>query len=326
MKIGYLPDEQLNGVEIGKLEEYGIQKIKEPSEVDILLCFSDNSILRLPRKYSNIPQLFSIELPGDNSFFSEISFNKIEIAIQELQKGNFYTSKRSLMSIEFGSENLNALNDLYLASTTVNTRIRYEIFIDNNSIYNQPDLANSLLVSTPTGSTAMAMNLGGAFLHPSADVIQIQAIAPRNQVFKHQIVSAGSEIAIQVIDAVKPLFVQVDNQRIETEERNFRITRSTMSLEFINLNLNLNTIEEKLENKLSFEDTQNLSSSAKFILHVLSSENRSITINEIMEITHINNQKTVRSALKLLISKGFVLKKDNLEDLREHLYSYTEFK
>ena len=56
---------------------------------------------------------------------------------------------------------------------------------------------------------------------------------------------------------------------------------------------------------------------------MLQTENKTLTINELIDITHIQNQKTLRTSLNLLMEKGFIKRRENLNDLREHLYYYN---
>jgi hypothetical protein len=172
----------------------------------------------------------------------------------------------------------------------------------------------------------MAMNLGGSLIDPHAEVFQFQSIASRNHLARQQIIPNTTSIIIQILDAVYPLFVQIDNFRFTTDSNHITITKSDKMITLLRFELGdyHDNLEQKLQNKLSFEDTSGLTSSAKFVLHVLQSQDRAMTIAEITEITHIQNDKTLRSALKLLMSKGFIRRKENLEDLREHLYYFID--
>lgn len=295
-----------------KLELLGITEIKD---ADILLCFNDREVLRSLDKHT----ILAVELPGDNSFFAQLNLNQLPLVLKLIQENRFYKSSRDLLEVTIDNETYLALNDFLITSTVVNSRIRYDILVANHSLFEEAvDSSNGILISTPTGSTAMAMNLGGGLIHSNAQVFQIQTIASRNFFARQHIVSNQDSIHIEILDAAFPLFIQLDSRRIETESREFMITKAKHQLVF--LEFDLNPLARRLQEKVLFEDTANLTSSAKFILHVLRSSNRSMTIAEIMEQTQIKNRKTVSSSLNLLVRKGFANKKDNLEDMRENLY------
>lgn len=298
--------------------------ISDQIELDYLICFSDSDFLQIPRSSITAKNVFVVELPGDNSFFAELKLEHLIELENYLHKT--YTDKRWMLTIDTGKESYDGLNDVFISSMRTNTRMRYDFQIDSISRFEDYDSSNGILVSTPTGSTAMALNLGGSYIDPHAEVFQFQSIASRNYMARHQIIPNTKTLTLEILDTVYPILVQVDNFRFTTDSDHITITKSSNSLDLLRFDLGEQneTIDHKLQNKLSFEDTSDLTSSAKFVLHVLQSQDRAMTITEITEITHIQNDKTLRSALKLLMSKGFVRRKENLEDLREHLYYFVD--
>ncbi|MDH5403169.1 MAG: winged helix DNA-binding protein [Candidatus Heimdallarchaeota archaeon] len=295
-------------------------------EMDLLICFSDSDIFSIVKSIDSLPLLLVIEFPGDNSFFSDYDLTRLDWCIEEYITGNILIERHRLMQVEIDKSKIVVLNDILLSSSRINHRIRYDINIDGRSIYSDLDNANSILISSPIGSTAMALNVGGAIVHTKSDVFQIQSIASRNLLTSHNIVSNKSIIKIEIIDTVMPLVISLDNYQIQSDQKEFIISLSPKELRFLKFRKteDIKNTATKIIDKISFEDTQTLTSSAKFILHVLRTSIEPLTINDIIETTHIHNQKTIRSSLKRLIQKGFVKRKENLQDMREHLYYFNE--
>ncbi|MHA1983478.1 MAG: hypothetical protein ACW967_03910 [Candidatus Hodarchaeales archaeon] len=295
------------------------------NDFNLLLCIHDDDVLNAVREFSLCPLILCIELPGDHSFFSQITLNQLKSGLENFLKNDFVLDSRALIHLSLDNDTFFSLNDVHITSSTVNRRIRYDIKVDNESLYTEGDSANAILISTPTGSTAMSFNLGGAIIHPQAPVFQILSIASRNITTKHQIIPENSIVEIDIIESILPLVINIDNYQVKTNCKKISIKKASSNVSFIKFSDKFRDMhpQSKLESKLSFEDTHSLTSTAKFVLHVLQRENKSLTINELIKITHIQNQKTLRSSLNLLMEKGFIKRRENLIDMREHLYYYS---
>lgn len=295
-------------------------------DFDFFLCIHDDDVLNVVREFDNLPPLLCIELAGDNSFFSQVTLNNLEWALRSYLDNEYVLDSRSLLQLKTNNRTYNALNDVHITSSAINKRIRYDIRINNESLYaDGSDSANAILVSTPTGSTAMSFNLGGALINPQSSVFQIISIASRNITTHHQIVPQESTIEVEITESILPLVINVDNHQFKTSEKLFLLSKAPDKVAFIAFIEKRNNThpQNKLKAKLSFEDTRSLTSTAKFILYVLKDNEKPFTINELINITHIQNQKTIRSALNLLISKGLIKRRENYIDMREYLYYYS---
>lgn len=338
MKIGYLDSEHFSDDEkllLSKLTDdnpenlinISVDNLEEtPELVDIVICFSDRQVLDLP-KDRILPPIVVLELAGDHSFFAHFAFNRLEVVVTALFDREFDLDPRELlhMTIDDDAHYL-ALNDIYILSHRPNTRLRYDLILNESPLLDEIDSANGLLISTPTGSTAMAFNLGGSLIHPRTAAWQVQALAARNHLSRNHIIPSSGELHIEIIDTAFPLFIQVDSERIESECTTIIIQKADHVLNFVKFTTlePMESLDTKLSQKLSFEDTIDLTSSAKFLLHILQQQDRGLSVNQLMEISHLQNQKTVRNSLNLLISKGFVRRVENLEDLREHKYFFID--
>jgi len=75
---------------------------------------------------------------------------------------------------EVVSNNLVAVNEFVMAPTSAQHAITVNVEIDNNFV--SSNLGSGVLVSTSTGSTAMALSGGGAIISPSTNIMQIVPI------------------------------------------------------------------------------------------------------------------------------------------------------
>lgn len=110
-----------------------------------------------------------------------------------------------------------AVNDVSISSLASDEMIKYQLFIDkhNAGIHR----ANSLLVSTATGSTAYSLSAGGALLMPDMQSIQVVPVAASTMTSRPLIISGRSEVTVKVFGP--GVSVRIDGQRVFSSEQEF---------------------------------------------------------------------------------------------------------
>jgi NAD kinase len=290
---------------------------------DVFICLSDTSILDLNHIFGTTEHLvLSIELPGDHSFFSEVKLADLDWAGKKLQEGKFETDPRTRLWID---RKKIALNDMVISPSKTGVRMRYDVFVNDESIFDDPDLANQFIISTPTGSTSLSLNLGGCIIHPRVTAFQLLAIASRNYGNPPELISDDSSITVEIIDSEFPPIYTYDNVRFNSIEKDgdrylVKIEKAPSQCKFIRFTREDKTTRRKLQDKRKFEDVKSLTTTAKFILHVLE-QNERMSIQDIMRETNLTNRKTISNALKLLVEKDFIKKQGSLSDARRQVYS-----
>ncbi|MHA1448599.1 MAG: winged helix DNA-binding protein [Candidatus Hodarchaeales archaeon] len=297
---------------------------EEINPEDIFVCLSDTSVLELNHVFHQTNhKILSIELPGDHSFFSEIKLADLEWAGEKLASKEFDLDSRSRIWIN--RKNV-ALNDVVISPNKSGVRMRYDVRVDGESIFDDPDLANQFIISTPTGSTSLSLNLGGSIIHPSANVFQLISVASRDYGKPAEIICDKSIITVEIIDSEFPPIYTYDNVRFIPIKKNsenkqqITVEKSPVNSNFIRFAKRDKPARKKLIEKRKFEDVRSLTTTAKFILHVLEQNNK-MTVQDIMRETNITNRKTISNAMKLLIEKDFIKKRGSLSDARRQVFS-----
>lgn len=294
------------------------------NDLNIIICFSDSDVLDAFRIQRNteIPVL-SVELPGDNSFFSTLTLNQLQWGLLQLSQNRFEYDPRIRMLID---KKYLALNDILISPKAIGQRMRYDILLDNKSLYQTPDTANQLLISTPTGSTALNLNLGGSIALPGTNVFQILSVASPNRGITSQIIQDSSVIKVEIIESEANVIFNYDNKNgVSIDGDVVRIEKAkpaAIFIKFYDPTESFHHQQRKLKEKQSFEDSKSLTSTAKFVLHVLRTTNSKLSTSEIISQTYITNRKTLSNALNLLLEKGFIRKHHDLTDARKFTYSY----
>lgn len=89
-----------------------------------------------------------------------------------------------------------AINEFLISPVLAKDTLKYEFFVDGvSSGFHH---ASGLIISTPTGSTAFSLSVGGAIVQPNAPVFQIVPVAPMSLNSRSVIVSNQSNISVKV--------------------------------------------------------------------------------------------------------------------------------
>lgn len=89
-----------------------------------------------------------------------------------------------------------ALNEISISKGDTTSMVTIKAWIDNKFLANY--LADGLVISTPTGSTAYSLSCGGAILQPTMESVILTPIAPHSLSLRPIVISAKSTIKLEV--------------------------------------------------------------------------------------------------------------------------------
>jgi NAD+ kinase len=102
--------------------------------------------------------------------------------------------QRVMLSVTDATSRFYATNEISIANNNSDSVIDYTITVDGLGAGTHR--ANSVIVATPTGSTAYALSAGGAIIYPSLNVLEITPVAPITMSSRSIIVGGYSTIEI----------------------------------------------------------------------------------------------------------------------------------
>lgn len=187
------------------------------SEVDFMISIGgDGTILDT----ASIVGEKEIPIIGVNSgrlgFLANISSNEIPDALDAVFRGDYFFDERSLIEIKkpenlFGSFNA-ALNEITIqkkdsSMTTIN------VFLNNEFVNTY--WADGLIISTPTGSTAYSLSVGGPIISPLSETFIISPIAPHNLTVRPLVVPDLHEIKLTVNGRGNNFLLSMDSHSVE---------------------------------------------------------------------------------------------------------------
>lgn len=155
------------------------------SGLDLIAVFGgDGTVLGAVSKAAkyDIP-ILGINL-GNLGFLTEIekSVQEIEAAAKLLIQKNYHTESRSMLCTEYNGETFYALNDIVLQKdnsfVTEKKIVQFKAY-DKDKLVGV-FVADGLIVSTPTGSTAYSLSAGGPIVSPALAATVLIAICPHS--------------------------------------------------------------------------------------------------------------------------------------------------
>ncbi len=199
----------------------------------------------------------SIPIIGINTgrlgFLATIKKNKIEKAIDNILKGNYRISERSLLTITTEPKNKDlldfnvALNEIAVSRKNTTSMITVETRLNNE--YLTSYWADGLIISTPTGSTGYSLSCGGPVITPETDSFVLTPIAPHNLNARPLVIQDSTEIKLRVSGREDSYLVSLDS-RIATLDNNSTIIikKADFKIKMIELTDEsfLHTLREKL--------------------------------------------------------------------------------
>jgi len=160
---------------------------------------------------SNIPVL-GINF-GRLGFLANISTKDIGDAISLLFTNKFIVEPRSLLQLQTTNNPFNnfpyALNDFTIQKkgttmVTVNTYINDEFLCTY--------WADGLIVSTPTGSTAYSLSVGGPVISPAMQSFVISPIAPHHLTVRPLVIPDTCNIKLEAVGRSGEILVSMDSR------------------------------------------------------------------------------------------------------------------
>ncbi len=212
----------------------------------------------------SIPYVIRQQTPiiGINSgrlgFLAYISKDNITEAFQHILSGNFCHEYRTLICVKkpenlFGGLNF-ALNDITIHKSNASL-ITIDAFINNEFLNTY--WTDGLIVSTPTGSTAYSLSVGGPVVVPGSGNLIIAPISSHNLTVRPLIIPDTNTITLKVKSRSGNFSITADNRTQHIDgEAEFLIAKSDYSLKM--LRLPMTSFYETLRNKLKWgEDVRN---------------------------------------------------------------------
>lgn len=186
-----------------------------PKEIDILVSMGgDGTLLSSARVVgeSGIP-LLGINL-GSLGFLTQLTPQQLLPALDAIIKSEYEIEKRMLIKAEVvgidSTEPTYALNDIVIDNGPVSRMIDISLSVNDENIVTYK--ADGLIISTPTGSTAYSLAVGGPIMHPKMEAMIASPISAFSLTTRPMIFSADDRLEIRILTPDHPSQLTLDGQ------------------------------------------------------------------------------------------------------------------
>ena len=250
MKINVVYNKQIAGYKdaLEKLEQTLISyKVEFKSfDIDYLDKFGDftfviggdGTLLKCARFYAGTPVL-GINI-GRLGFLAQAGVDAIDNAVKAVIEGKYSTEERLMLE----SGNAVALNDFVIKGCMHSRTSKFYLEINGKFVCDY--IADGLIISTPTGSTAYGLSAGGPVLYPTLGALVIVPICPHTLNARPLVIPVGETIKVKTSD--KLLSVAIDG--FDTTECVKEISIKTSDKKAVLAFLNDDSFYSVLRNKL----------------------------------------------------------------------------
>jgi NAD+ kinase len=223
-----------------------VDKDALPRHVDLVLALGgDGTLLGMAGRIGHA----GVDIPilgvnfGSLGFLTEVTLPELYSSLEAAISGTAQIDERLMLrsSATRAGQTLAerlALNDVVVTPGTLSRMINLSVSVNGEFMMHLK--ADGLIVSSPTGSTAYNLSVGGPIVLPGVDALTIAPIAPHTLTNRPVVVPASSEIRIEprLGDGGNDVFTTFDGQRglrlqrgdvvtIRRAERPLRLVRAS---------------------------------------------------------------------------------------------------
>ena len=152
---------------------------------------------------------------GSLGFLTEVPLEEMYATLEGIDENRGVVETRSMVHCDVIRESapiarFDAVNDLVVGKGTIARLNHCDVYIDR--IFVSSYQADSLIVSTPTGSTAYSLAAGGPILMPSVEAFVITPVSAHSLTHRPLVVRDVAEIEIVAKTGSDEAYLSVDGQ------------------------------------------------------------------------------------------------------------------
>lgn len=180
---------------------YSLQELGYKADLFVVYG-GDGTLLGVARRMASYKVPFVGINAGRLGFITDIPSDSMEKELDEILEGHYRVDKRTLLrcqQIRNGEVIFDdiAVNDIVISRGVSGGMIECAIAVDNLPMSTQR--ADGLIVSTPTGSTAYALSVGGPMIYPTVPCLLLIPVAPHSLSNRPIILPESATIVIDVL-------------------------------------------------------------------------------------------------------------------------------
>ena len=198
------------GIETVSREEMGTRPLNF-----VIVLGGDGTLLSAARAVSKagIP-ILGVNL-GALGFLTEVPLDVLYPTLDSIDKHLCDIDVRSMVHCEVGRKgsiiaSFDALNDVVVGKGTIARLNHCDVYIDK--VFVSRYQADSLIVSSPTGSTAYSLAAGGPILMPNVEAFAVTPVSAHSLTHRPLVVRDTSQVEIVVMTGEEEAYLSIDGQ------------------------------------------------------------------------------------------------------------------
>ena len=222
---------------------FPIDNLKKDTDL-VIVIGGDGTFLKASRFYgrNNIPILgFNV---GRLGYLAQAHPDEIDFVLDKLKNDDFVIEKRTMLK----ALDYTALNDIVIKGLNCARTSTLDLYINNKKLCSY--VADGLIVSTPTGSTAYSLSAGGPIVSPEVDCFLIIPICPHTLNTRPIVVPTSEKITVKACEKNQKLNVSFDGQVDKTIDGEITIKKCENSAKLLILNKQKDKFYDILKEKL----------------------------------------------------------------------------
>ena len=180
----------------------------------------DGTFLRAASKVGakNIP-IIGVNM-GRLGFLANVLPGEVLEMLDEIYVGNFDIEERSVIKLSTDSEKFRdypfALNDIAILKRDTASMISIRVSVGGEYVVTY--LADGLIISTPTGSTAYSLSNGGPIMVPRSGILSLTPVAPHSLNIRPIVIGDDMEIKPEVESRSHSFLAAIDGRSERVDE------------------------------------------------------------------------------------------------------------
>jgi NAD+ kinase len=225
--------------ETGRKVELPVVAPEQFGDCNFVLAFGgDGTLIRAAHLCSELGTPLLGVYYGRFGFVTQCQGDSILECLDEMLAGSFSVESRlmlqaSIVRAGITVTSLHALNEVALQRSITTRMMTIEVSIDGTTLTTYP--ADGVLVSTPTGSTAYNLSVGGPIMDPSLQALILTAIAPHTLSARPLVLRPDSVVELSLATGTGESILSADGQvRLHVlDGDHIRISRSPRSTNLV---------------------------------------------------------------------------------------------
>lgn len=163
-------------------------------------------------KEKNIP-ILGLNM-GRLGFLADLDADNLDEMLERLVTGDYHVEERAVLELETEGTKLKlcpfALNEIAILKHDISSMISIRTCINGDYLVTYQ--SDGLIISTPTGSTAYSLSVGGPIMVPGSGILALSPVAPHSLNIRPIVMRDDVTITLDVASRSGDFLVAIDGQ------------------------------------------------------------------------------------------------------------------